>query len=191
MARHPPTEIARPPACVAQQPDDKAHAYQVQSFHEHITALRRGNPPPATDAEDEAPAVDPGAPADDDWKIYEVGIYRDGNWWDREEGILDARIMFVNRKDNANEGTKLEKAYRRCRWILARHACEFKVGMARQLGVRWRLYQDGMYKWKPTHLFIVTDARGRAAVGYAEAALIRMIIDCGDYDDSDLSLIHI
>ena len=42
-----------------------------------------------------------------------------------------------------------------------------------------------MYKWKPTHLFIVTDARGRAAVGYAEAALIRMIIDCGDYDDSD------
>ena len=189
MARQPPTDVARPPACVAQQPDDEARSpalvHQIELFHDHLTALRRGSPQPATDAEDEAPAVDPGAPADDDWKMYEVGIYRDGNWWDREEGILDARIMFVNRNENANEGTKLEKAYRRCRWILARHACEFKVGMARQLGVRWRLYQDGMYKWKPTHLFIVTDARGRAAVGYAEAALIRMIMDCGDYDDSD------
>ena len=168
--RSPPTEIARPPACVAQQ--------QIQFFHEH--------PPPATDAEDEAPAVDPGAPADDDWKMYEVRFYRDGNWWNGEEGILDARIKFVKRNDdNANEGTKLEKAYRRCRWILARHACEFKVGMTRQLGVRWRLYQDGMYKWKPTHLFIVMDVRGRAAVGMAEAALIRMMLDSGDYDDSD------
>ena len=187
MASQPPTDFARPPACVAQQPGDEARSWyddaQMQFFHNHLTALRRGSP--ATDAEDEAPAVDPGAPADDDWKMYEVGIYRDGNWWDREEGILDARIMFVNRKDNANEGTKLEKAYRRCRWILARHACEFKVGMARQLGVRWRYYQDGMYKWKPTHLFIVMDVRGRAAVGMAEAALIRMMLDSGDYDDSD------
>ena len=188
MARQPPTDVARPPACVAQQPGDEArswyHDAQFQFFHNHFTALPRGSP--ATDAEDEAPAVDPGAPADDDWKMYEIRFYRDGNWWNGEEGILDARIKFVDRKDNnANEGTTLEKAYRRCRWILARHACEFKVGMARQLGVRWRYYQDGMYKWKPTHLFIVMDVRGRAAVGMAEAALIRMLLDSGDYDDSD------
>ena len=55
--------------------------------------------------------------------------------------------------------------------------------MARTLGSRWELYQASPDRWTPTHVFIVLHVRGRDAVGFAEAGLIGMLKECGEFDD--------
>ena len=78
-------------------------------------------------------------------------------------------------KNTASEGKKLRTAFRVCQRILIPHPCEFKVGMARSVATRWRYYLEDTDKWQPTHLWIVLKTGGRAAVGFAEAALIDML----------------
>ena len=121
--------------------------------------------------------------ASDDWRDFEVRIYRAGDWWNGASGIIDARVIHFTKNSNACEGAKLDVAFNRCTWALRRHACEFKVGIARLLGARWQMYQASTDKWQPTHLIILLEVPGRTAAGYAEAALIRMLWDSDLYDD--------
>ena len=99
-------------------------------------------------------------------------------------GIIDARVLFYIENQNLSEGGKLELAVRRCNWALGRHACEFKVGIARELGVRFQMYRNSPDRWQPTHLFILLEVVGRTAAGYAEAALIRTLWDRDLHDDN-------
>ena len=86
--------------------------------------------------------------------------------------------MAVHRYTRASEGTKLRNAVSAAERILRLHLCEFKFGMARLLGQRWLMYQDSdSDKWRPTHLFLLTEVCGREATGYMEAALIVQFID--------------
>ena len=121
--------------------------------------------------------------ASDDWRGFKVCINRTGDWWNGARGIIDARVIHYKKNSNLSEGTHLEIAFARCTWALRRHTCEFKVGIARELGTRWQMYQESTDKWQPTHLLILLDVPGRSAAGYAEAALIRMIWDSDMYDD--------
>ena len=53
--------------------------------------------------------------------------------------------------------------------------------MARLLGERWGLYQESDNRWKPTHLFIVNQTRGRETVGFLESALIALLCEREDW----------
>ena len=118
----------------------------------------------------------------EDWRPYRVNLHKDLLWWEWDHGIIDLRALYRT-KSNAIARTQLCVAFDACRFVLRRHACEFKVGMARSLGGRWELYQSSSVTWTPTHLFIVLLVRGRDAVGYAEAGLIGMLHECGEFDD--------
>ena len=97
-------------------------------------------------------------------------------------GIIDLRVLF-NTSSTAIAGTQLSVGLAACQWVLRRHACELKIGMARTLGSRWELYRSSSDTWTPSHLFIALHVRGRETVGFAEAWLIEMLHACGDYDD--------
>ena len=133
------------------------------------------------DAPDDS-VVDPTSDYTQDWRQYRVPLLKCQRWWEWAHGIIDLRPLF-DTKRNATAGTQLSVAFAASRWVLARHACEFKVGMARTLGSRWELYQSSPDKWTPTHAFIVLHVRGRDAVGFAEAGLIGMLKECGEFDD--------
>ena len=117
----------------------------------------------------------------EDWRPYRVNLHKELRWWEWDHGIIDLRALY-RCKGNATAGTQLRKAFDACQCVLQRHACEFKVGMARSLGGRWELYQTSSVTWTPTHLFIVMLVRGRDAVGFAEAGLIGMLEACGDFN---------
>ena len=104
-------------------------------------------------------------------------MYRDNRWWTWRNGIIDIRVLFKV-SVRAAEGTRLREAVKACRWVLKRHPCQFKVGMARELGVRWVHYlEDAATRWCPTHIFLLAEVRGREAAGYLEAALIAVMAD--------------
>ena len=63
-----------------------------------------------------------------------------------------------------------------CRWVLRQHQCQYKIGMAKSLGIRWQMYRKTT-SWMPTHLWLLLEVKGREGVGYAEAALITMLRD--------------
>ena len=126
--------------------------------------------------------IDPIVDYTEDWRSYRVCLYRDKRWWQWGNGIIDLRPLFPARS-SATAGTQLGVGFDACEWVLRRHACEFKVGMARMLGSRWELYRSSPDTWTPSHMFIVMHVRGRDAVGFAEAGLIGMIHACGEYDD--------
>ena len=104
-------------------------------------------------------------------------MFRDIDWWDTEEGIFDARRQcpFQN---PLSEGGRFRAALKACMVVLAKHTCEFKIGMARSLGIRWVQYKntDG---WQPTHLWLLLEVEGRVAAGYAESGLISKLQDAG------------
>ena len=111
----------------------------------------------------------------DDWKQYEVAMYRDNAWWTWRSGIVDTRYHLQSKiTAKSSEGVRLHAALEACKWILNRHECEFKIGMARFLGLRWERYRSSD-RWQPTHLFLLLQVDGREAVGYAESALIVMM----------------
>ena len=118
----------------------------------------------------------------EDWRPYRVNLLKDRRWWEWDHGIIDLRALHRT-KSTAIAGVQLTVAFEACQSVLRRHACEFKVGMARTLGGRWELYQSSSDTWTPTHLFIVLHVRGRHAVGFAEAGLIGMLYECGKYDE--------
>jgi hypothetical protein len=128
-------------------------------------------------------SIDPIVDYQDDWRSYRVGLYKNKTWWEWDNGIIDLRPLFQARS-SATAGTQLGVGFDACQWVLRRHACEFKVGMARMLGSRWELYQSSPDTWTPSHLFIVMHVRGRDAVGFAEAGLIGMLHACGEYENS-------
>ena len=86
----------------------------------------------------------------DDWKEFECRLFSDLGWWEIEEGIFDSRIRFPVAERTA-EGGRLREAYRAAMWVLRRHTCEFKIGMARSLAARWVMYKSTT-GWQPTHL---------------------------------------
>ena len=108
----------------------------------------------------------------DDWRAIETFTFKDVNWWECHEGIFDSRIRFPC--DRSSEGAKLLKAFACCKSVLRQHPCEYKIGMARSLGIRWKMYMNSN-EWRPTHLWLLLEVKGREAVGYAEAALIAML----------------
>ena len=126
--------------------------------------------------------IDPTVDYKEDWRSYRVNLYKDKCWWEWDHGIIDLRPLFRTRS-SATAGTQLGVGFNACGWVLRRHACQFKVGMARMLGSRWELYRSSPDTWTPSHLFIVMHVRGRDAVGFAEAGLIGMLHACGEYDD--------
>ena len=132
--------------------------------------------------------IDPNADYTEEWRSYRVNLDRNKRWWEWEHGIIDLRALFPT-KSTALAGTQLNVGFEACAWVLRRHACEFKIGMARTLGSRWELYRSSSATWTPSHLFIVLHVRGRDAVGFAEAGLIGMLYACGKYDD-DLNMNH-
>jgi hypothetical protein len=132
--------------------------------------------------------IDPNADYTEEWRSYRVYLDRDKRWWEWERGIIDLRALFPTSR-TAVAGTQLNVGFDACAWVLRRHPCEFKIGMARTLGSRWELYRSSSATWTPSHLFIVLHVRGRDAVGFAEAGLIGMLYACGEYDD-DLNMNH-
>lgn len=157
--------VARPPAYVSQS--DAAHHADVAPDVATLSNVCPREP----------------LAASDDWRGFKVCINRTADWWNGARGIIDARVIHYKKNSNLSEGTHLEVAFARCNWALRRHECEFKVGIARLLGVRWQMYQESTDKWQPSHLIILLDVQGRSAAGYAEAALIRMLWDSDLYDD--------
>ena len=70
----------------------------------------------------------------DDWRAIETFTFKDVNWWECHEGIFDSRIRFPCNR--SSEGAKLLKAFTCCKSVLRQHPCEYKIGMARSLGIR-------------------------------------------------------
>ena len=159
----PTADRSRAHAATTRHRDDP---YQLVRVNQHVPAQS---------------TIDPIVDYRDDWKPYRVCLYKNKRWWEWDHGIIDVRPLFPARS-TASAGTQLGVGYDACRWVLRRHACEFKVGMARMLGSRWGLYRSSPDKWTPSHLFIVMHVRGRDAVGFAEAGLIGMLHACDDYD---------
>ena len=117
----------------------------------------------------------------DDWGLYQVHLRTNHcGWWEVPHGIFDMRAAFRT-DDTAAEGTKLNAAFKACMWVLRKHGCQFKIGLASMLGDRWRLYRESSHKWQPTHMFILMVVCGREAAGFAEAGLIAMLRSC-DFD---------
>ena len=128
-----------------------------------------------------APAPVASDTALDDWSEFRVRMESGYQWWKLPEGIIDFRNFELD-NPTAAEGTQLKNAIFRCRYLINKQIKEngqqdqFKVGMARLLGDRWRLYQSGgISRWRPSHLFIIGECRGREAVGFFEAALISLL----------------
>ena len=145
-----------------------------QSMQTTINAVRHGLPAPIADSSDSDPRS---KYRSEDWRQFRVPLFRDRNWWTWEHGIIDLRVMYTM-SERAAEGTRLREAVKGCRWVIKRHPCEFKIGMARELGVRWSQYlENAEDKWCPTHLFLLAEVRGREAVGYLESALIALVAD--------------
>ena len=170
-----PLDIAERPSPTAARP--VAGAATTRHRYDPYHLVRR--------QQREAPAdsvLDPTGDYTQDWRQYRVNLLRCGRWWEWDHGIIDLRSLF-HTKSNATAGTQLSVAFAACRWVLCRYACDFKVGMARTLGSRWELYQSSPDRWTPTHVFIVLHVRGRDAVGFAEAGLIGMLKECGEFDD--------
>ena len=157
--------VARPPAYVSQS--DAAHHADVAPYDATLSNV----------CPIEAPT------SSDDWREFQVYLNRCTDWWNGASGIIDARVIHYKKNSKVCEGTNLEAAFKRCAWALRRHTCEFKVGIARLLGTRWQMYQACTDKWQPSHLLILLEVPGRAAAGYAEAALIRTMWDSDLYDD--------
>jgi hypothetical protein len=169
-----PSGIADPPSPTVDAPaQDRYDPYHLLRAHQRAA-------PAESNIDDEADYIE-------EWRSYRVNLLQDKRWWEWDHGIIDVRALFSTRSTLA--GTQLNKAFEACEWVLRRHACEFKVGMARTLGSRWELYRSSSATWTPSHLFIVLHVRGRDAVGFAEAGLIGMLYACGDYDD-DLNINH-
>ena len=144
------------------------HALQSPGGREH-SATTHDAPP--TETSQPQPALG----QEDHWMQYQTSFYRDNCWWGWPKGIIDTRYQLSKLKSTHSEGTKLAAAFAACKWVLAKHLCEFKIGMARSLGLRWEKYHDSECKWQPTHLFLLLQVDGREAVGYAEAGLIAML----------------
>ena len=112
---------------------------------------------------------------EDDWQDYMVPWHRNDRWWEWDSGIVMVKPQFRPHA-TACEGTRLKLAVRACEFILKRHTCPFKIGMARSLGTRWELSKHST-SWRPSHLFIIGEVQGREAAGYLEAALIALLYD--------------
>lgn len=170
--------------CVTRTPSQPAALVAPSVSHaSNVTQFRPPEPDPSVSHETGVVVLSQG-PHLTDWHEFEVRMHRDNRWWEWRSGIIDSRLLHPD-KPRASEGSKLSNAYKRCEWVLKKHKCEYKIGMARSLACRWRLYQEPETRWNPTHMFIVLQARGREAVGYAEAALIVMMDDCETFDLSD------
>ena len=150
------------------------HALPSPGGREH-SATAHDAPP--TETSQPQPALG----QEDHWMKYQTSFYRDNCWWGWPKGIIDTRYQLAKLKSTHSEGTKLATAFSACQWVLGRHLCEFKIGMARSLGWRWEKYHDSECKWQPTHLFLLLQVDGREAVGYAEAGLIAMLGDVQCY----------
>ena len=180
--------VLTPPLSVVVRPSgiaDRTSPTADRSRAHAATTRHRDDPYQLVRVNQHVPAqstIDPIVDYKDDWKPYRVGLYKDKRWWEWDHGIIDVRPLFPARS-TASAGTQLGVGYDACRWVLRRHACEFKVGMARMLGSRWGLYRSSPDTWTPSHLFIVMHVRGRDAVGFAEAGLIGMLHACDEYDD--------
>ena len=164
----------RPSPTAARPPVDSATTRHRSDPYHMVRANERVAPDQST--------LDSIADYTEDWRPYRVNLLKNQRWWEWGHGIIDLRALYRT-KSNAIAGTQLNVAFDACRSVLRRHACEFKVGMARTLGGRWELYQSSSDTWTPTHLHIVMHVRGRDAVGFAEAGLIGMLYECGDFDD--------
>ena len=164
----------RPSPAAARPPVDSATTRHRSDPYHMVRANERVAPDQST--------LDSIADYTEDWRPYRVNLLKNQRWWEWGHGIIDLRALYRT-KSNAIAGTQLNVAFDACRSVLRRHACEFKVGMARTLGGRWELYQSSSDTWTPTHLHIVMHVRGRDAVGFAEAGLIGMLYECGDFDD--------
>ena len=128
---------------------------------------------PTEEANPTHTSADTPAEQHDNWRTYLVRMHRDNDWWCWDEGIVDLRLLSIL-QDNASEGTQYRAAVRRCKWVVKRRSCQFKVGMASNLGRRWEFYKEET-AWKPTHVFIILRVKGRVAAGFVEAALISMM----------------
>ena len=133
-----------------------------------VPAVSAPNLPTASEDTDVPQALD----AEQDWYPFRVQMRT--YWAECASGIIDARMYWLD-KPRAAEGKQLQNAYKRCCTIIKRHSCEFKVGMARSLADRWRLYDEEVHKWQPSHMFIILKTRGREAVGFLEASLIALL----------------
>jgi len=178
-----------PPLSVVVRPSglaDRTSPTADRSPAHAATTRHRSNPYDLVRANQHVAAaqstIDPIVDYQDDWRSYRVALLKDMCWWQWNNGIIDLRPLF-RAKSSATAGTQLGLGFDACELVLRRHACEFKVGMARLLGSRWELYQSSPATWTPSHLFIVMHVRGRDAVGFAEAGLIGMLHACGDYDN--------
>ena len=178
-----PSVIAGRPSPTVFSPADYAATTRHRSDPYDLILHPLNNVAPAAQS-----IIDPNAAYTQDWRPYRVSLDRSMRWWEGGSGIIDLRALFATRS-NALAGTQLSLGFEACAWVLRRHACEFKVGMARTLGSRWELYRSSLDTWTPSHLFIVLHVRGRDAVGFAEAGLKGMLHACGDYDD-DLNINH-
>ena len=127
---------------------------------------------------------------DADWRPHEIHWHRSNRWWEWDEGVINTDVIQQKwRYTRASEGTKLRNAVSAAERILRLHPCEFKFGMARLLGQCWLMYQDSdSDKWRPTHLFLLTEVCGREAAGYMEAALIGQFIDFGTDTELNINL---
>jgi hypothetical protein len=170
-----PSGIPDRPKPTVDRPPAHAATVRHRSDPYHLVRDRQCvNPAQAT--------IDPNADYTEEWRLYRVNLDKNKRWWEWDSGIIDLRALFPTRS-TALAGTQLNVGFEACGWVLRRHACEFKIGMARTLGSRWELYRSSSDTWTPSHLFIVLHVRGRDAVGFAEAGLIGMLYACGEYDD--------
>ena len=109
----------------------------------------------------------------DDWRAIETFTFKDVPWWETAEGIIDSRIAFPCKR--SSQGHKLQTAVACCKSVLRHHTCQYKIGIARSLGIRWKMYMESKAEWRPTHLWLLLEVEGKEAVGYAEAALIAIL----------------
>ena len=170
-----PSGIADRPTATVDCPSAHPATTRLRSDPYHLVRAHQRVAPAHSNIDNEADYMD-------DWRSYRVLLLRDYRWWEWDHGIIDLRALFPTRS-TALAGTQLNVGFEACGWVLRRHACEFKIGMARTLGSRWELYRSSPDTWTPSHLFIVLHVRGRDAVGFAEAGLIGMLHACGEHDD--------
>ena len=135
----------RPSPAAARPPVDSATTRHRSDPYHMVRANERVAPDQST--------LDSIADYTEDWRPYRVNLLKNQRWWEWGHGIIDLRALYRT-KSNAIAGAQLNVAFEACRSVLRRHACEFKVGMARRLGARWELYRSSSETWTPTHLFI-------------------------------------
>lgn len=111
-------------------------------------------------------------------------MHRDEKWWTWQEGITDIRIRDRD-FECRSAGTMMTRAMKNIRWVLARHLCEFKVGIASNLWLRWLTYINGHLRgsWVPERLFLLMETPDRDCACFAEAGLI-LACESLDYDMS-------